>query len=166
MKFLVYITILSTSYFSYAEECFVSQSPPELSSSKAEQLSFTPIDTSVNGDKRKLYHFKDGSLLIAQWEECQIGIDLYYFSLDSSKDLESRIKNAQWLDSLFRDNRVSREQIENTIKSNANSNFLRIDQEHGAILELQWETLAGEEVGPANIFNSSTTYRWFGPEEF
>ncbi|WP_406610187.1 hypothetical protein [Agarivorans sp. JK6] len=164
MKRWIGIFLLTFTSISHANDCLVRQNSPQLTPDETEQLLVTPTTSTMNGETRKLFHFKNGSLLIAQWNECELGISFLLLSLDNKANTEMRIKNALWLDSLFRNSNSSQTQISAAIKQNPNTYSLSISQTNGAIIELHWENLVSEDMAPASMFSSSASYRWFGPE--
>ncbi len=60
--------------------CPVSQQPPSLSTEAQSQLLSPPVDTE-RGDKiRRQFNFRDGSVLIAEWDGCNVGSEMVYLS--------------------------------------------------------------------------------------
>ncbi|GGB16948.1 hypothetical protein GCM10007414_33000 [Agarivorans gilvus] len=165
MKWASIPLLMAIASFSNANElCSYGQNPPKLSPQKTAQLIGKPEIAHVGSSNRERFHFADGSTLIAQWEECQIGIEMLYLSPAPLSDMQ-RIETSLWLAGLTRDySEIYNDIAEALKKQSAPTGFVAFDEDSGARMEFKVTKIVDAEFGPAFMYDTAISYRWFGPE--
>ncbi len=157
--------LLSLNVAYAAELCPVSQNEPALSQEAAAQLVSAPLD-SVRDDKtRRQFNFRDGSVLIAEWDPCNVGIDMVYLSQHEPADVSQRVKDALWLNGLVGGQATSADPLKAALSKETASNRVSVAiGDQGEAIEVQWAVLDSSQLAPASLFSRAIVYRYFGPE--
>lgn len=150
----------------YASElCPVSQQPPSLSKEAQSQLLSSPVDAERDDKIRRQFNFRDGSVLIAEWDGCNIGIEMVYLSQHDPADLEQRVKDALWLNGLVCGQAISADLLKAALSKEKGSNRVAVAiGDQGEAIEVQWVALDGSQLAPASLFSRLLIYSYVGPE--
>ncbi|MBQ1782401.1 MAG: hypothetical protein II007_01965 [Gammaproteobacteria bacterium] len=145
--------------------CPVSQQPPSLSTEAQSQLLSPPVDVERDDKIRRQFNFRDGSVLIAEWDGCNVGIEMVYLSWHDPADQDQRVKDALWLNGLVGGQVISAEPLKAALRKETGSNRVAVAiGDQGEAIEVQWMALDGSQLAPASLFSRLIVYSYIGPE--
>lgn len=162
---LILLPLLWLNGVCASDLCPVSQQPPSLSTEAQSQLLSPPVDSLHDDRIRRQFNFRDGSVLIAEWDGCNVGIDMVYLSQHDPGDLEQRLKDLLWLNGLVGGQAISADLLKVALGKETASNRVAVAiGDQGEAIEVQWLALDGSQLAPASLFSRLIVYSYFGPE--
>ncbi len=163
MKYLIIAIMIATSGFAIAQDdCYVGQNPPTLSSTAQAELLSQPAEHRISEYFHRTYTFKDGSTLIAQWAECEIGIEMVYLTPTELSE-QQRIEKSLWLVGLIGDPKYVEAGLPEALGKIDASGTSFFERDDGALMEFKLSKLINDAEAPAAMFTHALSFRFFGP---